>query len=33
MVAIDRKVVINRNDWSSSIRTAGRHHPVRAFLA
>jgi hypothetical protein len=26
----ERVVVIDRNDWSSSIGTGGRHHPVRA---
>jgi hypothetical protein len=28
----EQVVVIDRNDWSSSIGTGGRHHPVRAHF-
>jgi hypothetical protein len=29
----EQVVAINRNDWSQSIVTAGRNHPVRAVVA
>jgi hypothetical protein len=29
----EQVVVMRRNEWSSSIGTGGRHHPVRAIWA